>query len=249
VHRSRLIGEGGELVGIRRYAPGDRLRRIDWRVTLRTNEPYVAQTLSDRDAEVVILLDVLKEAGVSGGIRGTASVVDTSVRAAAGIAEHYLRRGDRVSMVEYSGHPRHLRSSSGRMQLQLVTEWLMATRATAGSGDPPVFGISPHLIPTAALVVVLSPLLSTRSVEMVATLAQAGRTVLVIDTLGQLADRLKSPEWTVLGHRLWRLERAILIGQLVEAGVPVSPWVGAGTLDAMLRDMTRAAHAPRIGVR
>lgn len=250
VHRSRRTGEGGELAGVRRYAPGDRLRRVDWRLTLRTNEPYVAQTLSDRDAEVVLLLDVLKEAGRSGGVHGTASVVDTTVRAAAGIAEHYLSRGDRVSMMEYSGHVRQLRASSGHRQLQLVTEWLMATRATEGSGDPPPFGISPHLIPSAALVVVLSPLLSDRSVEVVAALAQASRMVLVVDTLGSLADTSAvSAEWTVLAHRLWRLERAALIGRLIEAGVPVAPWAGAGTLDVMLRDMTRMAAAPRIGIR
>jgi uncharacterized protein (DUF58 family) len=250
VHRSRRTGQGGELVGIRRYAPGDRLRRIDWRVTLRTNEPHVAQTLSDRDAEVVILLDVLKEAGRSGGIRGTASVVDITVRAAASIAEHYLRLGDRVSMLEYSGHPRQLRPAAGRRQLQMVTEWLMATRATGGAGDPPGFGLSPHLVADQALVVVLSPLLTPYSIETIAGFAQSGRPVLVVDTLGDRAERSAiSTEWTVVAHRLWRLERATLIGQLVEAGVPVRPWAGSGTLDEMLRDMTQMARAPRIGVR
>jgi uncharacterized protein (DUF58 family) len=250
LHRSRRPGQGGELAGVRRFAPGDRLRRIDWRVTLRTNEPHVTHTLSDRDAEVVILLDVLKEVGHSGGIRGSASVVDTTVRAAAAIAEHYLRQGDRVSLIEYSGHPRHLRASSGRRQLRLVTEWLMATRATAGSGEPPGFGISPLLIPDQALVVVLSPLVSPRSPEMIAGLVRTGRPVLVVDTLADLADRsAKSREWTVTAHRLWRLERTTLVGQLVEAGVPVSPWAGSGSLDAMLHDMTRMVAAPRLGVR
>ncbi len=51
LHRSRRPGEGGELAGVRRYAPGDRLRRVDWRVTLRTGEPHVAATWSDRDAD------------------------------------------------------------------------------------------------------------------------------------------------------------------------------------------------------
>src|SRR5213078_2747990 len=96
VHHSRRPGEGGELAGVRVFAPGDRLRRIDWRVSLRTRSLHVAATLSDRDAEVLLLLDVLGEAGVSGGVRGTASVLDTTVRAAAAIAEHYLHRGDRV---------------------------------------------------------------------------------------------------------------------------------------------------------
>jgi uncharacterized protein (DUF58 family) len=95
-HRSRRPGEGGELAGVRPFAPGDRLRRIDWRVSLRTRDLHVASTLSDRDAEVLLLLDVLGEAGDSGGVKGKASVLDTTVRAAAAIAEHYLQRGQRL---------------------------------------------------------------------------------------------------------------------------------------------------------
>lgn len=113
-HRSRRPGEGGELAGVRIFGPGDRLRRIDWRVSLRARQLHVAAMLSDRDAEVVLLLDVLAEAGRSGGIRGSASVLDTCVRAAAAIAEHYLHRGDRVSLLEYGPSARRLRPATGR---------------------------------------------------------------------------------------------------------------------------------------
>ena len=108
-HRSRRPGEGGELAGVRIFGPGDRLRRIDWRVSLRARQLHVSATLSDRDAEVVLLLDVLAEAGRSGGINGTPSVLDTAVRAAAAIGEHYLHRGDRVSVLEYGPSVRRLR--------------------------------------------------------------------------------------------------------------------------------------------
>lgn len=250
IHRSRRPGEGGELAGVRRYGPGDRLRRVDWRVTLRTRELHIAQTLSDRDAEVVVLLDVLHEAGRSGGIHGTASVVDTTVRASAAIAEHYLRQGDRVALLEYSGHPRHLRAASGRGQLHAALEWLLYTRATEGAGDPPVFGIDPHLIPPSALVVVLTPLLGSQSAEMIATLARAGRVVVAVDTLGSLAGRpVEGSQWTSLAQRLWRVERDNTIGQLREVGVPVTAWAGAGSLDQVLRDMTRMAAAPRMAHR
>jgi len=250
IHRSRRPGEGGELVGVRRFAPGDRLRRVDWRVTLRTREPHVAQTLSDRDAEVVVLLDVLDEAGFSGGINGAASVVDTSVRAAAAITEYYLRQGDRVGLLEFSGHPRHLRAASGRRQLILALEWLLSTRATEGAGDPPRFGIDPHLIPGSALVVVLTPMLDPRSAEMVATLARAGRVVVAVDTLGDMVRRaVPGSSWTAVAHGLWRLERDNMIGALREAGVPVTPWLGAGSLDHVLRDSSRLAAAPRVVIR
>ncbi len=250
IHRSRRPGEGGELAGVRRYGPGDRLRRVDWRVTLRTRDLHVAHTLSDRDAEVVVLLDVLHEAGRSGGVHGAASVVDTTVRAAAAIADYYLRHGDRVSMLEYSGHPRHLRAASGLAQLQAALEWLMHTRSTAGAGDPPSFGIDPHLIPGSALVIVLTPMLSPQSADMIATLARAGRVVVAVDTLGELARRpVPGSQWTVPAQRLWRLERDDTIGQLREVGVPVTAWAGSGTLDHVLRDMSRMATAPRLALR
>ncbi|HEY6740048.1 MAG TPA: DUF58 domain-containing protein, partial [Actinopolymorphaceae bacterium] len=68
VHRSRRYGDGGELADIRRYAPGDRLRRIDWRTSLRARELHVVQTLSDRDADLAVVLDVLHDAG---GVEGS----------------------------------------------------------------------------------------------------------------------------------------------------------------------------------
>jgi uncharacterized protein (DUF58 family) len=250
VHRSRRPGEGGEFAGVRRYGPGDRLRRIDWRVTLRTGEPHVAHTYSDRDAEVVVLLDVLREAGISGDPHGPPSVVDTTVRAAAAIAEHYLRQGDRVGLVEYSGRSRHLRIAGGRRHLHAVLDWLLNTRATKGAGDSPAFGIDPTLIPSSAVVIVLTPLLGPESVTLIATLARAGRSVVAVDTLGALADRpaVDSP-YGAIAQRIWRLERENLVGRLREAGVPVTAWAGAGSLDEVLRDMERMAAAPKLGRR
>jgi uncharacterized protein (DUF58 family) len=248
VHRSRRPGEDGELSGVRRYAPGDRLRRIDWRVTLRTRDVHVAAFLSDRDAEVVVLLDVLHEVGTSGGIRGEASVVDTTVRAAAAICDHYLRQGDRVGLIEYSDRPRYLRPASGRRQLMTALDWLLDTQAGGGRG--PAFGLDPSVIPNAALVVVLTPLLGPRSAEMIATLARAGRAVVAVDTLGSLGQRrLPGSRWTPVAQRLWWFERQNLIGLLHEAGVPVTPWIGPGSLDQVLNDMARMAAAGRIGAR
>src|SRR5207248_11299402 len=132
-HHSRRPGEGGELAGVRMFGPGDRLRRIDWRVSLRTRQLYVASTLSDRDAGVVLGLGVLHAAGRSGGVPGTRSVLDTTVRAAAGIAEHYLHRGDRVALLEYGFRARRLRAASGRRPYHTALAWLMGVSA-AGAG-------------------------------------------------------------------------------------------------------------------
>ncbi|MEV4757446.1 DUF58 domain-containing protein [Micromonospora sp. NPDC049559] len=248
-HRSRRPGEGGELAGVRIFGPGDRLRRIDWRVSLRARQLHVAATLSDRDAEVVLLLDVLTEAGHSGGVRGGASVLDTTVRAAAAIAEHYLHRGDRVSMLEYGPSARRLRPATGRRQYLTLLEWLLDVRAESSPYEPYDLVFGSHLLSSDALVVVLTPLLDERSAAMLARLARSGRFVVAVDTLPGTARPPQTGPWTELAYRVWRLERENTIGQLREHGVPVVGWAGAGSLDLVLRDVARLASAPRATLR
>jgi uncharacterized protein (DUF58 family) len=245
-HRSRRPGEGGELAGVREFAPGDRLRRVDWRVTLRTQRLHVAATLSDRDAEVIVLLDVLHEAGESGGIGGAVSVLDTTVRAAAGIAEHYLHRGDRVSLLEYGFRARRLRPASGRRQYLTVLEWLLDVHPSQGAYEPTAGVFGTHLLSANALVVVLTPLLDRRSAAMLAGLARSGRFVVAVDTLPADARSPRKGPWIDVAHRLFRLSRENVIGQLREHGVPVVAWAGAGSLDQVLRDVSRLAGAPKV---
>jgi uncharacterized protein (DUF58 family) len=239
-HRSRRPGEGGELAGVRIFGPGDRLRRIDWRTTLRTRQLHVARTLSDRDAEVVLVLDVLTEAGQSGGIGKAASVVDVTVRASAAIAEHYLALGDRVSLVEYGGSDRRLRPASGRRQYMMILEWLLdcaARQAALVAGQSRMSAaVSPN-----ALVVVMTPLLDDRAADMIAGLARAGRFVVTVDTLPADIRPDSASPWTHAAFGIWRLERDNTIGQLREHGVPVVAWAGAGSLDLVLRDVARMA--------
>jgi uncharacterized protein (DUF58 family) len=222
------------------------LRRIDWRVSLRTERLHVAATLSDRDAEVVLLIDLLADAGRSEGINGAASVLDRAVRASAAIAEHYLHLGDRVSLIEYGASARRLRPASGRRQYLTVLEWLLdvdpSPIARERGGAQLAASISAD-----ALVVVLTPLLDARSASMLAGLARAGRFVVAVDTLPSGVDVPGGGPWSGVAFRLWRLERENTIGQLREHGVPVVAWAGAGSLDVVLRDVARLASAPKAG--
>jgi uncharacterized protein (DUF58 family) len=244
-HRSRRSGEGGELAGVRPYAPGDRLRRIDWRVSLRSRQLHVVSTLSDRDAEVALLIDSLHDVGRSGGIDGAASVLDTTVRAAAGIAEHYLQRGDRVSMVEYGVRARRVRPGSGRRQYLTILEWLLDVAPTQTAEQPATAVFNPQLLSPKALVIVLTPLLDPRSAQMLARLARGGWFVVAVDTLGTHSPEPAAGKWGDLANRLVLLERENLLWQLREHGVPVVAWGGAGSLDQVLRAVTRMAATPK----
>ncbi len=81
---------------------------------------------------------------------------------------------------------------------------------------------------------------------MIAGLARAGRLVVAIDTL---PTRLAAAKADVHGQS-WPTgcggwTGTTTIGQLREMGVPVTAWPAPGSLDQVLRDMTRAGHGAR----
>jgi uncharacterized protein (DUF58 family) len=240
LHRSQRLGEGSELTGIRPFAPGDRIRRVNWRTSLRTGELQVNATTTERDAAVLLLLDARFDAGTSGGVGGQASGVDVAVRATAALAAFYLGLGDRVGLVAAAATTRVLPARTGRGQLERVLTALLGTSAPGPGGTEPRLTVPPDLDPR-ALVVVVGPLVGRAVFERVAALSRAGHAVVVVDTLPPDALPADDDQWAGPVARLWSLERATRIGQLQLTGVPVVPWRGSGSLDAVLRELTRAA--------
>ena len=123
-----------------------------------------------------------------------------------------------------------------------MLEWLLDVRADPIEHEHD-FGA--HHVSSDALVMVLTPLIDPRSADMLASLAQFGRYVVAVDTLPVgAAPEVRGP-WTPVATRLWHLERGNVLGRLREHGVPVVDWAGAGSLDLVLRDVSRLASAPR----
>lgn len=56
--RSPFRGQGREFMELRRYQPGDDVRRIDWHVTARKQAPYVQVMEEDRQTPQLIWLDL-----------------------------------------------------------------------------------------------------------------------------------------------------------------------------------------------
>jgi len=56
-HTSRLRGRGVSFDQLRRYQPGDDLRYLDWRASMRYGKPYVRTFTEERDRPVLILVD------------------------------------------------------------------------------------------------------------------------------------------------------------------------------------------------
>lgn len=239
-HRSRRPGEGTDIDEVRRFQPGDRLRRINWRVSQRQNALHVTSTVSDRDTDLALCLDSRHELiGKSG------SSLDLAVRAAAAIAEHYLRAGDRVGLVDLGQPRRRVPGGAGRPHLIRLLDVLVDARGTRQTDDT-VAAYALAALPPGALVVVLSPLVGEEAFSPLTRLARSGHPVVVVDTMPVDAGPAEFGVWTTLAWRVWRLDRENRVGRLGELGVPVVPWRGAGSLDQVLRDVSRAARAPRV---
>lgn len=245
-HQARRPGEGSEFASIRPFAPGDRLRRVQWRVSLRTGALHVTSTVAEEDSSVLLVVDSGIEVGVSGGLGGTATSLDVAVRAAGAVAEHYLHRGDRVG-VRVLGSTTHnaVPFGGGRRHLRRVLDTL--ARIVPGEHRDTDPARMRFRVPAGSVVVILSPMLSDQAVGVTRTLAQRGLNLVVVDTLPPdvgIHDARRRLAW-----RMRLLERESLLLRVSRAGVPVVPWRGPGTLDDVLRGLGRRAMRPRLAAR
>lgn len=62
-HVSRRPGQGSDLVDLRDYAPGDRMRSVHWRAFARRGKLYTRRTLSEAEAELALCIDVRQVTG------------------------------------------------------------------------------------------------------------------------------------------------------------------------------------------
>ena len=245
-HRSRRLGTGTEFEGIRPFATGDRLKRINWPVSLRAGELHVITTRAEQDAGVWLVVDGLRDIGASGGVDGAASTLDLTVRAAAALAEHHVRTGDRVGLLVVASDAVRVRLGSGARHLQRIQGTLARVRTESRSVAPERLDLGAG---AGSVVYVLSPMLFDPLVTATATLQRSGSSVVVIDTLGDQApadDRLSLPS---LAARMQRIERDDRLQKLAALGCPVVPWRGPGTLDTVLQQLARRARVPKVRAR
>ncbi len=249
-HRSTRAGEGNEFASIRRYQPGDRMRRINWPRSQRSGELLVNATWADLDVHLALLLDANDDFGASDGIDGRASSLDLGVRAAGAIAEHFTMRGERVSLRIFgTPFPLVVPPATGRRQFRRIVERLAQLptfeRSNASGRMPPR---DPRLATGGQLTVMLSPLIATSALDHAVALGRAGLPVIVVDTLPPDVTVDDDPH-TAMAWRIRLLERRRELRHVRAAGIPVITWQGPGSLDQVVRDIARRSAAPKLAAR
>ncbi len=245
VNRSARAGTGSEFASIRPFQVGDRLRRIHWPSSLREGTLQVRTNHADQDAHVVLVVDAFSDLGPREGVDGRATSLDVTVRACAAIARHHLAAGDRVSLrVLGADRVPRLGTGSGLGHAHRVLD-VLARIAPATDRQLQTVRALEGLV-SGSLVVVLTPLVHPAMVGVVAAVAARGLATVVVDTMPEHLWTDQLDPYAANAWRLRRLDRRAEVHRLQQAGVPVVPWAGPGSLDTVLRDLARRARAPRL---
>jgi uncharacterized protein (DUF58 family) len=221
-HVTRSPGHGVEPSTIRAFAPGDPIRRVNWRVSSRRQQLHVTVAAAERAVELVLVVDGLSDVGTP-----PRTSLDTAVRAAAGMADRWLHERDRVGLVVVGAGLRWLTPTHGRSQLQRVSEAVLWASRPPGQVPPDLARVPRAALPPGAVVVFFTPLLEDRSLQAVDALRRRSPRVLVVDVLGDAAPEVDRRDHTgAVAARLWRLEREATIERLRRSGSPVLPVEG-----------------------
>jgi uncharacterized protein (DUF58 family) len=231
------VGEGLEPGDIRTFVPGDRVRHVNWRASLRFHRLFVTQYHQERNADVVLMLDTLTEAGAPPD-----TTLDASIRAAAALATAYLARKDRVGLIEYCGPVRWVRPSSGRAQHERIFEALLRADVMFSYVTQEVGLVPRRILPPQALVIAISPLLDPRFEKALVDLAARGfdLTVLSPSPIPLVRRAIRASASADLACRLWALERRGRADALHRLGITILDWDPAEPLEAALGALTRS---------
>jgi uncharacterized protein (DUF58 family) len=120
----RSAGAGTEFDQLREYRPDDEFRRIDWASSIRLQRPIVKQFRTERNQQVVVLLDNGRVmAGTVDGVPRVEHAMDAAL-AITHVAQHL---GDRVGMLTFDRQVRTiLPSSNAKHQLGRASEAMFA---------------------------------------------------------------------------------------------------------------------------
>lgn len=214
-HLTRHVGPGVEYADIRPYVPGDQLRAVNWPVSARRGQLHVTQRLTDRAADVVVLIDTYRQPA------GPATEATERVaRGAAQVVQTALRHGDRAGIVALGGNrPRWLGADIGQRQFYRVLDTVL------GAGDrfeQTTGTLAPRAaVPAGAIVIAFSTLLDTEFALALIDLRKRGHVVIAVDILDS------SPfegEQDPLVDRLWTLQRSAMYRDMATIGVDIVSW-------------------------
>jgi uncharacterized protein (DUF58 family) len=225
--------EGIEFADLRPWVPGDRVRRVNWRVTARRDDVFVNDQHPERNTDVVLFIDTFADIGL-----------DDALAAAAALTREHLARRDRVGVIGFGGVLSWLQPGLGVRQLHQIADALIESEVVFSYAWRDLRSLPPRLLPAGALVIALTPLLDPRTRAVLLDLRSRGFDVAVVEL--DVGSLLPSPrgEVATLTRRLWGLEREVARAAYRRGGVAVATWTPGTPFEAMLAELRSARRRP-----
>lgn len=233
-HLTRHIGPGVEYADIRPYVPGDHLRTVNWPVSARRGALHVTERLTDRAADVVVLVDTYPQPP------GPATAAtERTARGAAQVVQSALRYGDRAGLVALGSRTtRWLGADIGQRQFYRILDTMLGA---ADSFENATGTLAPRpAVPPGAIVIAFSTMLETEFALALIDLRKRGHAVVAVDVLeGSPIEGEHDP----LVNRMWALQRSFMYRDMATVGVDIIVWPGTATLDQAMAFVP--GHRPR----
>lgn len=122
-----MAGEGGEFLEIRDYVPGDDLRKLDWHVFARTQEPHVREWMAEKQLTVWLVLDQT----ASMGFGRYTSKAEKAVELALCFGTMAIEAGHRLGLYYFDGkQTQHILPLGGKRQLNYIAATLLKNPVT-----------------------------------------------------------------------------------------------------------------------
>lgn len=240
-HPSRTRGEGFEYAESRPFAPGDRLRDVNWRISGRRPELWVDRRHPDLSGDVVLFIDSFASTTL-----GRDDTLGLAIDAATAIGRAHLSAQDRVGLVDLGGTLRWVTTGTGLAHTYRLVETLVESEVIETFADKDLDVIPTWSLPPRALVIALSPLADRRALNVLLQLRARRYDLAVIECLIPLAVGPTPDRVDDLARRLWALEHEAVRGSLRRAGASLVTWQKGDPLDPCieaLRTDRRRPHA------
>jgi uncharacterized protein (DUF58 family) len=191
VHRSPYFGQSVEFLQHREYAPGDDMRRIDWKVWAKQDRYYVKQYEEDTNLRCTLLVDV------SGSMRygsGPLNKYEYGSTIAASLAYLLLRQQDAVGCVSFDSAVRvSVPLRSQRQHLSAILKALDVSTPQQKTDLARILRSVAESYPRRGMMIIVSDLLADRAglFKGLALLRQRGHDVMLFHILDD--DELDFP--------------------------------------------------------
>ena len=183
IHRSPLHGVSVEFASYREYAPGDDLKRLDWRAYARSNRFHVKQYEQESDLRATLVLDASRSMQYG---NGAMTKFDYAATLTASLAALLVKQRDAVGLVVFDKEERALlRSKATQSQLAKIIDVIEKTKPDRTTELADVMNKIAGQIKRRGVVIIVSDLLTDldKFYDSLGRLQHEGHEIMVFQVL------------------------------------------------------------------